>query len=172
MTDLYRSSLEFNLSTCIECQVNIISMRFMKQSLIFKSLQTIWRDMACTQKTLILCRWVPWRVDKKKRRISTESDCFGWGWRRRHKMRLMHDCRMLTGLLVEGVLRKWWIRFLLLSELLPHGAADAEGSRGLSDWKLPGDFLMMTVHTDIGKRYADPYGGRGGGGRIGRLELA
>lgn len=56
MTDLYRSSLEFNLSACIKCQVNIISMRFMKQSLIFKSLQAIWRDMACTQKTLILFR--------------------------------------------------------------------------------------------------------------------
>ena len=56
MTDLYRSSLEFNLSTCIECQVNIISMRFMKQSLLSKSLQTIGTDMACTQKILILCR--------------------------------------------------------------------------------------------------------------------
>lgn len=171
MTDLYRSSLEFNLSACIKCQVNIISMRFMKQSLIFKSLQTIWRDMACTQKTLILFRWVPWRVDKKKRRLSIEGDYFGWGWRRRHRMRLMHDCRMLTGLLVEGVLCKWWMRFLLLSELLRHGAEDAEGSRGFSDWKLPGDFSMMTVHTDIGKRFADPCGGRGGGGRIGRLEL-
>lgn len=84
----------------------------------------------------------------------------------------MHDCRVLTGLLVEGVLCKWWMWFLLLSELLRHGAAEAEEGSLIESFQLSCLYnSMMTVHTDIGKRFADPCGGRGGGGQIGRLEL-
>lgn len=81
MTEFYRPGLLLNSRACIGCQVNIINMRFIKQPLISRSLQTIWRDVACTKNLNTLWRNVRKSVPKKKkkREILIESDCFGQG---------------------------------------------------------------------------------------------
>lgn len=166
MTDLYRSSLEFNLSACIECQVNMICMRFMKQSRIFKSLQTIGRNMACAQKILILYRWVPCRVDQEKEK--------NFHWKRFLWVGLEEKTQDGVNAWLSSAHRApggsyflWVVNMVLVTEWAPTtwhcGCRRAQ--RAL--WNLSVDFSMMTIHADIGKRFVDTVGERKDGDELG-----